>query len=456
MAPVTRARKAKERAEEEAQLSNNANIVEKKAEEKEVEEKQAEIQPSTAQAAHEEQGKVVPPSAAKLRQNKRKQTSKAAVGGKKKNTPKKAKKAKSSAKEKSEVVRKARTDSNCLISQHPADVEWQARSKRKHKGKAAFRKHMRHGLCTVIEADYELLDEENLKQHLMLPKVDACEHNASALLQKVTPTTRWTHFVDKNGIHFASMILSPGNEAFEASLMDLRRRMKELPRGAGNTAEVIRGKFHTWHLMLGGQDTACMPGPYWNRDFMEHPQMQEFLDAEAVKQIQAYCNTQFYECFPDHGSFYEYVGKSVSFKPYKAFKWGPCFPSLAVNEEANAISKPHRDRRDYLQGLAGVLSVGDYKNTTLNLHEANLSIDFPHGALAFFPSHVLHHYNTEIKEGETRGSLTMFMSSDLPKWIGYGGRAKECPDERKDEYKEVCKENWNLFKTIDDKLRWTE
>lgn len=79
-----------------------------------------------------------------------------------------------------------------------------------------------------------------------------------------------------------------------------------------------------------------------------------------------------------------------------------------------AITTPHRDQSDYLQGLAGAFSVGDYKSTTLNFHEAGVSLELPAGALAFFPLHVVHHYNTPIAEGETRGSLTMFMSSDMP------------------------------------------
>lgn len=195
-----------------------------------------------------------------------------------------------------------------------------------------------------------------------------------------------------------------------------------------------------------------MDGPYWNSKFMKYPQMQDFLKDGAVKSIQAYCNRQFFECFPDHASFYQYVGQSETYKPYKGFKWGPCFPSLAINEEANSISSPHRDRRDYLQGLAGVMSIGNYTSTTINMHEANISIEFPAGALAFFPSHVVYHYNTPIQKGETRGSLTMFMSTDVPKWIGYGGKAKDCPKERREEYKEECRQQWNLFKKIHDKL----
>lgn len=120
------------------------------------------------------------------------------------------------------------------------------------------------------------------------------------------------------------------------------------------------------------------------------------------------------ECFPDHASFFQYIGQSNKYRQYGGFKWGLCFPSLAINKEANAITTPHRDQSDYLQGLAAAFSVGDYKSTTLNFHEAGVSVEFPAGALAFFPLHVVHHYNTPIAEGETRGSLTMFMSSDMP------------------------------------------
>ncbi|PWY96817.1 hypothetical protein BCV70DRAFT_196669 [Testicularia cyperi] len=179
--------------------------------------------------------------------------------------------------------------------------------------------------------------------------------------------------------------------------------------------------------------------------------MQDFLNQPCVQRIQAYCNKRFFESFPEHASFYRTVGGSQHFKPYQAFKWGPCFPSLAINEEVNAISAPHRDRRDFLQGLAGVLSIGSYKRMTLNFHEAKVTLELPPGSLCFFPSHVLHHYNTPVEDGETRGSLTMFMSTDVVKWAGYGGKACETPQEVKNNFKAHCHSQWSLFQTIDHK-----
>ena len=99
-----------------------------------------------------------------------------------------------------------------------------------------------------------------------------------------------------------------------------------------------------------------------------------------------------------------------------------------------------------------MFSYGDYSNLTINFTEAKVSIDFPPGALCIFPSHVLHHFNSPIQPGDTRGSLTMFMSTDVVKWHGYGGMAKDTPEEVKAQYRQQCKDNWALFKTIDDKL----
>jgi len=341
-------------------------------------------------------------------------------------------------------------DSNLLIRNHPKELLPGPRKRGRNKGQLAFRNHVTSGQATIVKTDLDLDQYRHREYNL---KKEPKPSNDASVLKSVKPTTRWTHFVDKHGIHFASVVLPPEADEFHQSLNTVRSMMRQLPRKAGAPTEEIRGgHFHTWHLMMSGQDQAHMDGPYWNAKFMQNPQMQDFLDTEALKNIQAYCNRQFYECFPDHASFYQYVGDSSEFKPYGAFKYGPCFPSLALNEEVSAISAPHRDRRDYLQGLAGVMSIGSYKHTTLNMQEANISVEFPAGALAFFPSHVVHHYNTNVAEGETRGSMTMFMSSDVVKWAGLGGKAGSKTKEEKEAYKRLCIDNWNLFKHIKDKI----
>ena len=340
--------------------------------------------------------------------------------------------------------------SRLLVHFHPQEAKPSPRKPHAKRGRTAFRKNVASGQATVVQTDLDLDLYRNA--NYQLPKVQAPSNDAS-VLKRIKPNTRWTHFIDRHGVHFASVVLPPEAQEFHASLNHVRAMMKQLPREAGAPTETIRGgHFHTWHLMLNGQDQAHFPGPYWNAAFMQNPKMQEFLDTKALKNVQAYCNRQFFECFPHHASFYQYIGEALDYKPYGAFKFGPCFPSLALNEEKNAISAPHRDRRDYLQGLAGVMSIGDYTHTTLNMQEANISIEFPAGALAFFPSHVVHHYNTDVAEGESRGSMTMFMSSDVVRWAGLGGRVKDKTEQERQAYRQACLQNWNLFKHINSKM----
>lgn len=257
------------------------------------------------------------------------------------------------------------------------------------------------------------------------------------------------HLVDKNGLHYASVVKKPDCPRFEEMYQEFRCLQAELPRSAGAPVESLRGDFFTYHLMLSGQDSACMPGPYFNLKFVKnYREMIKFLRSKHVTALREYCNTRFFECFPEHASHYMEIGSSDHYRPHGAFLWAPAFPSIAINQEGQAYSLPHRDRRDYLQGLAGVFSYGDYTQLQISFTEAKVSIDFPPGALCFFPSHVLHHFNSPILEGETRGSMTMFMSSDVAKWKGYDGRAADTLEEQKQAYRQECLEAWKLFQPL--------
>jgi len=260
---------------------------------------------------------------------------------------------------------------------------------------------------------------------------------------------RIIHLVDINGLHYASVIKKPDCPRFEEMYQTFRKLQAELPKSAGAPVESLRGDFFTYHLMLSGQDAACFPGPYWNERFVRnYRKMIKFLRSKCITALRQYCNTLFFECFPEHASHYMKVGSSDHFRPHGAFLWAPCFPSLAINQEGQAYSLPHRDRRDYLQGLAGVFSFGDYTELQISFTEAKVSLDFPPGALCFFPSHVLHHFNSPILEGETRGSMTMFMSTDVVKWNSYGAMVRDTPPERVQAYRQECLDAWDLFQPL--------
>ena len=257
------------------------------------------------------------------------------------------------------------------------------------------------------------------------------------------------HLVDKNGLHYASVVKKPDCPRFEEMYQEFRKLQAALPRSAGAPVESLRGDFFTFHLMLSGQDSACLPGPYFNSAFVKNYRtMIKFLRNKHITALRQYCNTKFFECFPEHAEHYKEVGSSEHYRPHGAFLWAPCFPSLAINQEGQAYSLPHRDRRDFLQGLCGVFSFGDYTKLQISFTEAKVSIDFPPGALCFFPSHVLHHFNSPILEGETRGSMTMFMSTDVVKWKSLGGMVRNTPDEKVQAYRQECLDAWALFQPL--------
>lgn len=67
---------------------------------------------------------------------------------------------------------------------------------------------------------------------------------------------------------------------------------------------------------------------------------------------------------------------------------------------------------------------------------------------SIFPSHILHHVNSPLLDGETRGSMTMNMSSNVAKWKGDGGRACDPSDDGHQAYRQQCREAWSLFKPM--------
>ena len=57
------------------------------------------------------------------------------------------------------------------------------------------------------------------------------------------------HLVDKNSLHYASVVKKPDCPRFEEMYQEFRRLQAELPRSAGAPVESLRGDFFTYHLM---------------------------------------------------------------------------------------------------------------------------------------------------------------------------------------------------------------
>lgn len=126
--------------------------------------------------------------------------------------------------------------SSLLITDHLQDIGHCPRSRLTKQGRAAFKKHMREGKARVVSTDLDLNDYREYS--LELPKTPTPSNNASAL-KYFRPTTRWTHLVDKHGVHFASIVLPLTSEEFHQDLETVRARAKGLPRAAGANVEEL-------------------------------------------------------------------------------------------------------------------------------------------------------------------------------------------------------------------------
>ncbi|SPO31907.1 uncharacterized protein UTRI_06744 [Ustilago trichophora] len=351
---------------------------------------------------------------------------------------------------KMDAPKRTRKQSKLLVKQYtPKSDHYIGWEHAVHQGNLKLKQKLQDHSARVVATQLDLKDF--FSKEYQLPKANVQPDTTGFQSVTFDGQEDTIHLVDKNGLHYASVIKKPDSPKFEEMYQEFRRLQADLPKSAGAPVESLRGDFFTFHLMLSGQDTACMDGPYFNLKFVKNYRtMIKFLRNKHVTALREYCNTRFFECFPSHASHYMDTGSSEHYRPHGAFLWAPCFPSLAINQEGQAYSLPHRDRRDYLQGLAGVFSYGDYTKLQISFTEAKVSLDFPPGALCFFPSHVLHHFNSPILPGETRGSMTMFMSSDVVKWNGLGGKVANTPEAQQAAYRQRCIDAWQLFQPLPD------
>jgi len=341
-----------------------------------------------------------------------------------------------------------RKQSKCLVNQYTPQsddyIGWESAGLQ---GGAALHAKLQDHTARVVTTQFNL--KEYFDKEYQLPKLDIPADTAAFQSVTFLGQEDTIHLVNSNGLHYASIIKKPDSAEFDTMYNEFRKLQADLPKSAGAPVEALCGNFFTFHLMLSGQDTAHMDHPYFNQAFVKnYRKMIKFLWNKHIKALWEYCNTKFFKCFPQHTAHYMHIGASKHYHPHGAFLWAPCFPSLAINQEGKVYSLPHRDWRDYLQGLAGVFSFGDYTELNISFAEAKVSLDFPPGALCFFPSHVLHHFNSPILEGETRGSMTMFMSTNVPKWVGYDGKASDASEEVKQGYREHCLCAWQLFQPL--------
>ena len=351
---------------------------------------------------------------------------------------------------KMDTPKRTKKQSKLLVKQYTPKsdhyIGWQPAV---HQGNLTLKHKLQDHSARVVSTQLDL--KEFFNKEYQLPKLNVQPDTTGFQTISFEGQEDTIHLVDQNGLHYASVIKKPDCPQFEEMYQEFRRLQADLPKSAGAPVESLRGDFFTFHLMLSGQDTACMPSPYYNLAFVNNYRtMIKFLRNKHVSALREYCNRKFFECFPQHANHYMQIGSSNHYQPRGAFLWAPSFPSIAINQEGKAYSLPHRDRRDYLQGLAGVFSYGDYTKLQISFTEAKVSIDFPPGALCFFPSHVLHHFNSPILNGETRGSMTMFMSSDVTKWQGLDGRVCDTSEEQQAAYRQKCLDAWQLFQPLPD------
>lgn len=99
------------------------------------------------------------------------------------------------------------------------------------------------------------------------------------------------------------------------------------------------------------------------------------------------------------------------------------YPSTTINLGPRVITSDHFDSANLAWGWIAITSLGDFDPTKgghLILRTLGIMIEFPPGCTILFPSAVIQHSNTSTQPGETRMSITQYVSGFLMQYIAYG------------------------------------
>ena len=129
----------------------------------------------------------------------------------------------------------------------------------------------------------------------------------------------------------------------------------------------------------------------WTQDSRSEKAQQWLRDNASLFQLM---NTICKEKFPELFLSYECLSKKLPEQPMGVF------PTVAVNK---GPCSPHKDEKDYRDGLCFVLPFGDFTGAELAIKEMKIEIQLRPGDLVAFKSHLLTHWNKPMQG--TRYSL---------------------------------------------------
>jgi hypothetical protein len=99
--------------------------------------------------------------------------------------------------------------------------------------------------------------------------------------------------------------------------------------------------------------------------------------------------------------------------------------SLTLNAGPNAVTKPHRDAGNSSSGLCVVAAFGGYDHTLgghVVLDDLKKAIEMRDGDVIAFPSALLTHSNTKVRDGEQRRSIVLWTCGQSVRYVDAGHR----------------------------------
>jgi hypothetical protein len=97
--------------------------------------------------------------------------------------------------------------------------------------------------------------------------------------------------------------------------------------------------------------------------------------------------------------------------------------SLTLNAGPNTVTKPHRDAGNSSSGLCVVAAFGDYDHTLgghLVLDDLKEVIEMRNGEVMAFPSALLTHSNTKVRDDQQRRSIVLWTCGQSIRYVDAG------------------------------------
>ncbi|KAJ7292453.1 hypothetical protein C8J57DRAFT_1110457 [Mycena rebaudengoi] len=102
------------------------------------------------------------------------------------------------------------------------------------------------------------------------------------------------------------------------------------------------------------------------------------------------------------------------------------YPIVTFNCGPRTATYQHRDFKNPAGSWCAITAAGVFDHTKgghLYLRQLKLIVEFPSGSTALIPSAIVDHGNTPLQPGETRCSVTQYVSGALSRWVKYGFRS---------------------------------